>query len=259
MTYAPIDLSAFPPEREEKLRSIKRYSMFKEMRYRSDVWSHARRVFWLAETLLPLAQRYTPLDAEKVRTLALVHDDAEMLTGDIQAGAKARMTKAELKTIEENEERAIQELAKRYPTHVNNYEYVALLRHALHKDCAEAHFVSVMDKLDAYGESMHEIYSGNMTLLGSLLFYTRMMSRYPYIYPELHDFLEAKEHPLIRELGPLPVDGRIGGAEFIHFGKPHTEETIRVETRFPFYDAWRELVIQRGGDEGVAWLTSAEK
>ncbi|MCC2631215.1 MAG: hypothetical protein K0S38_1024, partial [Candidatus Paceibacter sp.] len=81
--FKPIDLSVFPKEREEKLKAINRYSLFEKMMYRSSVWNHTHRVLWLAEELIPIAVKYVKLDANKVRVLALVHDDEEMITGDI--------------------------------------------------------------------------------------------------------------------------------------------------------------------------------
>ena len=93
MRFAPIDLSAFPAERERTLKSIYRYRMFETILYRSNLWMHSLRMLWLVEEMSSLAQKHLSVDIEKARAMALVHDDAEIITGDIQAGVKALMSK----------------------------------------------------------------------------------------------------------------------------------------------------------------------
>lgn len=61
-------------------------------------------------------------DSKKAITLALIHDDAEMITGDIQLGHKQIMTLVQLKKIEENEKRAIEKLSQVFPKIVNGYD-----------------------------------------------------------------------------------------------------------------------------------------
>ena len=257
MKYEPIDMSAFPPEREAALRNIFRYRMFDVVLYRSSLWAHEHRVLWLTEELLPLAQQYLTLDAEKARAIAIVHDDAEILTGDVQAGEKARMTREQLLTVEQNEEKAIDELSARYPEKFAGYSYRALLTHMLKKDCPEAQFVSVMDKLDAYCESLHEVLAGNISLLSSLLFYTRAMARFPMVFPTFKEFLASNEHALLLEL--VPEFGNVGPGDFSAFNRPHTAESLSAKSRFPFYDEWKRIVVARGGEEGIRWLTEAKE
>lgn len=249
----PIDLTAFPKEREQKLRSIYRYSMFEVMYYRSDLWMHSLRVFWLTEELLPLAQKHLSIDPEKARTLAFVHDDAEIVMGDIQAGHKLRMSEKELKDVEKQEEHSIDILAKKYPEKINGYAYKDLLLHASRKDCIEAQFVSYLDKLDALCESLHELLAGNITLVGSVMMYASWLTDFPQKYPVLAPLLKSKESPLTfltDRLTPM----RTGTEIFAHLNKPFTKETITIDSNFPFYNTWRRLVLERGGKEGLAWL-----
>lgn len=253
-----IDLSIFPPERESRLKEIYRYNLFEVLFYRSNDWMHEHRVFWITEELAQLLSPHTSFDAEKARTLALVHDDAEILTGDVQAGHKAQMTAEELAAVDRAEEEAIERLTETYPKEVNGYSYRQLLTEALKKDTFESQLVSYADKFDAYGEGMHELLAGNITLLTSFAFYTRFFSqvktRLPLLVPALDG---AGKSPFIYPFIQSPLPGNQVTIEHYRSfsGKPHTEETLAIDTvRFPFYDAWKKVVLNRGGEEGKDWL-----
>lgn len=248
----PIDFSAFPEEREEKLRALKRYSLFETMLYRPTVWEHTHRVGWIIEELAPFAEKLGA-NIEKARVLALVHDDAEIVTGDHQAGHKGQMTAEQLKKLDEEEEAAARALADTYPKTVHGYEYGALLLHAVNKDCIEAQLVSYADKFDAYNETLHEVLAGNLTLLWSLMFYEQWFANYTKKIPALAEFSKEKS-PLIlggdNRFQPRHVDVE----PYRHVGKPHTSESLAQPSDFPFYNAWRETVLRRGGKEGEKWL-----
>lgn len=248
-----IDLSIFPTEREQKLKSIYRYSMIDVYFYRSNLWLHEHRVLWLVEELLPLAQNYMNLDPEKARVLALVHDDAEMITGDIQAGHKDRMSAQQLSAIDGDEEQAVHILAKSYPKKVHGYSYENLLMHALKKDCLEALLVSYADKLDAFCESMHELFAGNITSIHAVNFYAQALALFPYKYPELKEFLSSRESPLIYISDKRDPVNTVA-ARYIYLNKHHTRESIKIDCDLLFYDIWKNLVMKKGGEEGLNWL-----
>ena len=66
---------------------ITRFSLYKVMFYRSNLFNHAWHVAWLVDEIAPFAMKKFPqFDSEKAQMLALVHDDAEIIIGDIQAG-----------------------------------------------------------------------------------------------------------------------------------------------------------------------------
>ena len=258
MSWSTVDFSAFPHEREVKLRSIKRYSMFSVMLYRSHLWIHSHRVHWIVEALTADALRTISFDPEKARVLALVHDDAEMVTGDIQAGHKAKMSAAELAALEEDEERAIDKLVAEMPREIGGYSYGDLLRHAVHKDCIEAQLVSYADRVDAYCETLHEILAGNIAFVWSLLLYERWMSAYATKYPALAPYLTAGESPFVIA-NAIQQPRMVVPDAFVRFGRPHTRESLTLPSDFPYYDAWRALVSQRGGEEGIAFLATAQE
>ena len=252
MAYKEIDLSVFPPEREESLKAVYRYNMFETMYYRSNLWQHEHRVSWIIELLLPLCEGIA-LDPEKARILALVHDDAETLTGDIQAGHKMKMSSTELANIDSAEEQAAEELSRRYPKEVHGYNYLELLKHAIYKDCPEAQLVSYADRFDAYCESMHEVYAGNFSLVWSWLFYERWSVTYEKKYSALTPLLSQDSPLIINNVRQQPM--HVDSAKYTHFGKPHTRESIRVPTEFPYYNTWREMILEYGKEEGERFLT----
>lgn len=258
MSITNIDLSGFPPEREATLREVFRFNLFETMLYRSNLWMHEHRVSWITEEVSALLAPYLSFDAEKARTLALVHDDAEIITGDVQAGHKAQMTAEELAAVDRAEEEAIEELARTYPETVNGYSYKMLLTEALKKDTIEAQIVSYADKFDAYNEGLHDMLAGNLTLLTSMVFYTRFFAQVKSRLPLLADALEAApKSPYILPFIQSPVPGdQVTVSDYRLFsGKPHTTESLRIDTiRYPFYDAWKCLVLEKGGAEGEQWL-----
>lgn len=253
--YREIDLSIFPSDREMKLKEIYRYSFFDVVYYRSNLWMHTHRVLWLLEELMPIAKKYIEFDEEKARALALVHDDPEMLTGDIQAIVKSRMTKEEQTKMEEDDMKAIDEIAKSYPEFINGYSYRELLKHSAKKDCIEAKLVSYVDKMDAYCESLHELYAGNLSLLRSVVFYANALPLFPIKFPELKEMLSSKESTLTFITDQISP-GEIKYENYKNFNKPHSAESLEINTDFPFYKTWKDIVIKKGK---IDWLVKQKE
>ncbi len=251
--YKEIDLNVFPPERETALKNIYRYNAFDTMLYRANLWTHTHRMLWMLEEILPIAQTYFKIDPEKTRILALVHDDAEIITGDIQAGHKAHMSAEELAEVGHGEEKAIVELSQQYPKTVHGYSYEELLLHAKEKDCIEAQLVWYVDKLDSICETTHDIYAGNLSLFRSFLYYSCLIPTASKKFPQLTELLSSKKSPLL--IFDYRSDEPYVKAEnFKIFSKPFTKESLQVQSDFPFYDEWKKIVLKRGGEEGLQWL-----
>ncbi len=250
--FKKIDLSIFPKEREVSLKAIYRYSMFDVFFYRSNLWMHNNRVLWILEELIPIAKKYLDFDEEKARVLALVHDDAEILTGDVQAGHKAIMSKKELAQVEKNEKLAVEKLSKMYPKMVHGYSYKKLLMHALKKDCIEAELVSYADKIDGYCESVHDLLGGNMSVIRSVMFYTKMRAEFPKKFPTFASFLLDKDSCLVDTERRSPM--QITRENYKHLNKPFTKKTISLPTDILFYNEWKEIVMKKGGTDGLNYL-----
>ncbi len=255
--FQKIDLTVFPKEREIALKNICRYSMFDVFFYRSNLWVHNNRVLWILEEIIPIAKKYFKFDVEKARILALVHDDAEIITGDIQAGHKALMSKKELAEIAKDERQAVDELVKIYPKTVHGYSYKHLLMHSLKKDCIEAQLVSYADKIDAYCESTHELLAGNITAIRSVMFYTKVRLEFPKKFPQLAQFLLNKESYFIDTESRSLL--QVKPKNYKGLNKPFTKETIRTKTDLLFYNSWKNVVIKKGGKEGLNYLITQKE
>jgi len=80
--------------REEKLKGILRYNMERRtpMFYRTNLLLHCQRVNLLVEDILEIvSESCENFNSDKALTLALVHDDAEIVTGDVQLYYKEKM------------------------------------------------------------------------------------------------------------------------------------------------------------------------
>jgi 5'-deoxynucleotidase YfbR-like HD superfamily hydrolase len=77
--------------REEDLRKITRYQNYSVMFYRTNLFTHSKRVAWLVQEMIPFAQAtWQDFNGQKAKFLALVHDDQEIIMGDIPAGNKSK-------------------------------------------------------------------------------------------------------------------------------------------------------------------------
>ncbi len=252
MTQADFErLLADFDRRTESLQGILRYTLYPVTYYRSNVWQHARRLGWLVQELLPAAQKAlgSGFDSDKAVVLALVHDDAEIITGDIQLGLKSKMTKAELCAIEENEERAIDALARRFPALLGPYRYADLLGSALHLDCREALLMKYCDKFDAFGEALHEIFAGNSLFTqrvqderyGSIPIppenYIPYLTEFPERYQEMTPFF-TERHNLLQT--PQWIDF----AAVSRSGRPHNQVVFEQPSGYPPYDIWKQSILQ---------------
>lgn len=239
-----IDFSGFNG-REEELESILRHKMEKRtpMHYRTNDLLHSRRIYYLLNDTLPsIVQTYSEeeFSQKKALTLALVHDDAEIITDDILLYYKDRMTTEQLAEHEVKEKQAIEELSKRWPEKINGFSYKELLFNALQKNCLEAQVVSYFDKLDGFCESLHEMYAGNLRFKGPAIAYVYKLRQFPQKFPLLKRIL-PDTHPLLRFIEDLNIEEILKQSAF------HNPETIGKTTGISHYDKWKELTVKHFG------------
>lgn len=172
-----------------------------------------------------------------------MHDDTEILNGDVLLNEKERMTKAQLDALAESDTRAIPKLVEMYGTTASGFEYAELLTAAKEKSRLEAQFVSFCDKFDGAGEAWHELWGGNRYFLrpaggkdnrsGG---YIRRIREFPVKYPTLKSFFGT-----FAGLLPQPYD-------FASLqGKPHTSDSLLEDTGYAPYERWKKTVIARKG------------
>lgn len=243
--------------REAGLRSVKRYSLYRTMWYRTDLWGHTRRVAWIVEELIPLAQKVfnESFDPAKAVALALVHDDAEIVFGDIQAGNKAKMSKEELAKVEQLERNAIEELIKKSPSQLGGYSYKELLLEAIGKTSLEYIVVSWADKYDAFCEALHELYAGNTLWTINVEneygkidlpteYYIKYFRSFEQKFPQSKALLLEKHTWLT-----LPEEPNI--LSIVKEHTEHTEDSLKKSKNYYPYDQWIDLTLKRGNQEDV--------
>jgi 5'-deoxynucleotidase YfbR-like HD superfamily hydrolase len=249
------ELSTFPG-REEGLRKVDRWHINRPMFYRPNLFSHSKKVAWLVSEILPFAERIlgNTFDSKRALAIALVHDDAELVTGDYQAGDKANMTKEQLAALDREEREAIETLATRFPKTIGGYNYRELLLDILDMTTPEARVAKYLDRFDGFGEGLHEVYAGNTrftvptkTEYGMApQFYTlnvslreKMMEKYPELEKTKNKHLFF-EFPRDIDCGEV-VKGRI----------PYTQTSLTEPVEFPQYDEWKKVILASGDSEEI--------
>ena len=239
--------------RTEALARVTRYSLYDVMFYRSDLVTHSKHVCWIVTAMAPYVKLAFPaFELAKAQLAALVHDDAEIITGDEQMGNKLKMTQRQLDELANRERRAIAELAARFPEFVGPYRYRDLLDSVHSVDCIEAIVVKFADKMDAFGEALHEVFGGNPvfatnvtnqygTITTPFEYYIPYLGSFPQQFPQL-TLLFENDFPLFQ--APTVLDF----AAIARRSRPHTVESLRQKTGYRHYDCWKEI-IQHYADE----------
>lgn len=248
MGYNTITFDGFNGRKEE-LENIKRFNSLQPMYYRTNDYSHSYHVLWLAEELLPYTVQALPgIDVEMTRTISLIHDDPEIIIGDIEFDQKLKMSPDELHKLKQDESAAIEILSARFPQTINSFNYRELLYHALRKDCVEAQLVSYADKIDAFGEAVHEIYAGNAQFIASagrynLVFSDLKKTRWPLIKSLFNSGHPFFSDPIVQDLEAIANNGTV-----------HTLESINHKTGHPHYDCWKRVMLERSGIESLVTI-----
>ncbi len=253
------DLSDFK-DREEALRKITRYSLYKQMFYRTNLWIHTRRVAWIVECLIPLAKRVfgNGFDGEKAVAMALIHDDAEILFGDIQAGNKFKMTPDQLAEVKKLENDAIEKIIQDSPKFFGKYVYGDILIEATTKPHVESIIVDWADKFDAFCESLHEFYAGNRVWAENVVneygtiplpteYYMNYFNNFTKKFPKSVELFKHDSNVF-----KIPTNPDVH--KVLESGSLHTPESIKQETGYEPYDFWLALTIDSGTDEDVVSL-----
>ncbi len=156
-------------ERMAALASVTRYHHYTVMYYRSNLIMHGRRMGCLIQELGESVKKVVPsFDIDRAKLLALVHDDIEICVGDIAAVIKVLMTPEEKVELKKREHDSIPILVQRFFESKNaaGRWYRTLLEEAAVCKTPEAQIMKYADRLDGFGEALHEVYAGNITFAG---------------------------------------------------------------------------------------------
>ncbi|HSX30515.1 MAG TPA: YfbR-like 5'-deoxynucleotidase [Candidatus Saccharimonadales bacterium] len=241
--------------RDDDLRALSRFSLYKVMLYRTNLYTHAHRTAALVRAINPTAAAvFGPsYDPRKAETLAFIHDDAELVFGDVQAGNKSKMTAEQLEAVRLAEMRAIQDITKRFPQRIGRYTYGTLLQDAADHASLEAQVMCYADKYDALGEALHEVYAGNHHFTTNV---TNQYGRIPTPPEYYADYFErfAAKYPDMRPLfqtslpmfQPVPW---VNYSQIVSRYGPHTLQNLQVPTGNLHYDTWRHVVLSDTNNE----------
>lgn len=241
--------------REEALSAIKRFWIFSPMYYRSNVFEHSLRVSWIVQEITPLAREVfgSGFDEDRAVLTACIHDDHEIVIGDVQGSQKHAMTTSQKSEFRTTEELAIIKVASRFPEYIGQYRYQDLLTDALEMKSVEAQIAMFADKVDGFGESLHEIYAGNETFVHHLTDPTFgvIVTPIEYYIPILSSFVSKHTElvSLFRKSFPL-----FSSPDIIDFTKiarthhPHTPATLDAPTGYLHYDEWKRIILKYGGE-----------
>jgi len=264
MVTTPLTI-ALPPgfdERKQALEGIPRYHIYPLMFYRTNLWIHGHRLVWMLEDILPVVKKIFPnVDEKAVKLMAFIHDDLEIIMGDIPSSKRTVLTPEEKILLNETEQNAIEKITSRFPTSIGAYSYKELLEryNQIKSDDIEAVIVKYCDKMDAYCEALHEIHAGNATFAEPDAYnkvptghYTETLSQFEKSFP-LFTKIRQLNHPLIS----LPQD--LDAHKIAAQGTLHTPSSIKEKTGVVHYDAWRDITQKYGGDWGVEMLVEQKE
>lgn len=236
--------------RKKELIKITRFDLYKVMFYRTNLLIHSHRVSWIVKEIIPYAKRAygNNFDAKKAAILAYIHDDPEIIMGDFQASIKSKMSRYQLSKIKRLEKQAGLKIAKRFPTQIGNYYYKDLLEETSAKKTIESQVVDFADKLDAFGEVLHEIFGGNTSFTQNITneygkiptpfeFYYSLLPKFKQKYPKLKLLLKQNV-PIFKK--PKMINYR----RIARQSNAHTHSSLKEKVGYPHYDWWRKINLK---------------
>jgi len=256
------ELSTFQA-REEQLRRIYRWRNRRPMFYRPHLFSHSKKVAWLVGTVLPSVRTILKnFDEKRAFALALVHDDAEILTGDYQAGDKANMSREQLSVLDKEEREAVQVLAAKFPKIVGGYDYKELLFDILDLTTPEAWVAKYLDRFDAFGEGLHEIYAGNIGFTQTLHTEFGETPRFTDLNVSLREKMMEK-YPGLQSLKNSHVFFEpsvfLDWNTIVPTRSPYTQESLEEPVGYLQYDEWKKVILNSGDSEEIKNLYTQQE
>lgn len=233
--------------RERELKKITRYDDFTDvMFFRPNLYFHSRKVFFLVKMLHSYISTKQNYDFKKAEVLALMHDDDELLVGDILAQYKINFTKKEKEEYEKKQLNAQKLLVERYGDNFEGFSYRELLEEMNLKTSAESLIVDLADKFDAHCEVCHEILSGNKEFVKSLKgFEGKITNPYDFTFSRVLSRIEK-----LKTKGILVTDA-------LDFKKSDDFHTI--SKKFKVETSYGNLYHRISYEPYLLWISSIEK
>jgi 5'-deoxynucleotidase YfbR-like HD superfamily hydrolase len=243
--------------RLDALRRVTRYSMYSPMLYRTNLVTHSKHVAWLMQEIAPFAKAAfgDAFDADRAVVLAAVHDDHEIVMGDVQFGNKQMMTKEQTAALHQQEVEAINQTAAKFPEFVGPYRYRDLLMEAYETQTLESQVLKYLDKFEAFGEALHEVHAGNAAFTVNVVTeygrsktpfesYIPWFANYTKMYPRMQPLTESA-FPLFGPIAPIDF------ADVAKRSRPHTLQSLLEPSGYAPYDAWRTIIVKYASEEEI--------
>src|SRR3989344_5800046 len=227
--------------RKEGLGSIARWHKYDPMFYRTSVEDHVLRVFYLFNEVLHLVRSvFSNFDEQKALLMTLTHDDSEIVEGDFNSGNWRLMDHEQKMSRREQELKFIDVVARRHPQTLHGHNYREMLLEMFHLQTIESQIVKYIDRFDAFGEGLHEVFAGNKRFV-----YPPHSEFGQLVPPTLNDIERYNNHrkdyhlitPLIlKNHGPfLDVYPTLDIHAAVEIGVPHSRESFGSQTGYHPY------------------------
>lgn len=249
--------------REQELREVYRYGFYDSpIYYKANLRIHTARISWICRNIGEYLEKLRPntFDIEKLVALSIVHDDTEIIVGDIVWPVKMAFTHEEKAAYEQRCRDSIDILYKAYWNNFTDYDYRELLLMEDAWDSLEYAIMKYADKLEGHLEVYHELFAGNISFdkeckkkFG--------ISTYDFSYNSSKEFLwqlltrlwltskDIRGNPL------LNIEQKITSEDILFKNWSfHTKESIQTQKWYYVYDAWVWLHFQYGSAEQIAYL-----
>lgn len=235
----------------KELFNVQRYKGL-DMAHRTNLLIHSMRTKFLSQGIgiildgLEDQNIFFDFDHFKVVTAANHHDVAEIITGDILAPEKKKMSEEQKRTLMEQEIRATTQIYRRYFIPGSDEElqrYLETQEEVRHKETLESRIVNVADKWDALGEKMHEIACGNDTFIPLVAISQQTFEDFKnydfWPYLQTNPFFRFDQIPSPNELQKLP---KIDVKKLDPSSPNFEEDVLKTIKDWPVsYRSWLEI------------------
>lgn len=251
--------------RENELKKVLRYGLWESpIFYKANLWIHTQRVSWIAENIALFLQKslHIQIDSHLVKNLALVHDDEEIITGDIVGPQKESFSPEEKEKHEELCKNAIPLLEENYGENdFWGFSYESLLRISQsEKQSIEFIVMKYADKVDAHMEVLHEAFAGNTAFYNEVL-EKFQITPYDFTYNNIEkhlqkilDFLGLEKESISQNVFLNIVPRYTSEYVLKKWEGQHTQNSIKKESGIHSYDFWKSLHFSHGDTDAQEYL-----
>lgn len=255
--------------RNEELKKVIRYKenkICKPMLYTPDLWVHVNRVTWITKHIC----EHLNLDEDvtkKTTRRAMFHDDSEIVAWDIISAVKQNWNQEQKDDYAEKCKNAIPLLVNAYGEELwNDYgeilhemespqiEYFSNSDHISHA------IVEYADKMDAFMEVTHELYSWSDGFLRNLkASYNFDTDWFNYVLTRVKRRKQKLEKLLWYTLTQewffaLQQQENLNMTNIVSRWKAHTQDSVRKTSDNILYDTWKHLHFDNSDEKFISPL-----